>query len=530
MASRTSTVVAKGKGGLIYHNNSTTAQLVTINAVAQDGVSNPKIGVVLSNSATELLNQQVLQYSLGTSVHARLMDIDVTNGGQSNNLVSNTQHGSSNMGDKDGNVYESSAADESSHHYVDPWFWVKPSDYGNATDSKGVLLATSSSNYPAQWDDAVGLVNTNSKTKHSFFNASSTDFSRHVSMSYSNRVIICDQYTQVALSVNTNGYMTEARFSVGSATTSTGNATSNSAVYGNIIQNGGDPWSYPSNPISGNQKYSPPAQADAGVFAFNYQRPGQSYSFVNISAGGRAAHNGVLPTNHAAHTTGDWNTSNNTGAGVLANGDMHSYFQTSRGGLQWIKWNPSTDIYYICLRDNGGTSNHAGIWAAPWAKITGNSNNNINTTGGGPTGSYLHNQTAWERVADYPLDDVTSYMAMPARVGSRLWVSWNLASNAPYFSEDLVTWKTQAQFLDSGFKLKAENKDGVEFFVKDNNEVIVLSTGLAEMNQAGLLEKDTAVGNYTRNGLVVNPGDAIYADVENTATTSVSFTVMDVGI
>ena len=47
------------------------------------------------------------------------MDIDVTNGGQSNNLVSNTQHGSSNMGDKDSNVYESSAADESSHHYVD---------------------------------------------------------------------------------------------------------------------------------------------------------------------------------------------------------------------------------------------------------------------------------------------------------------------------------------------------------------------------------------------------------------------------
>ena len=24
--------------------------------------------------------------------------------------------------------------------------------------------------------------------------------------------------------------------------------------------------------------------------------------------------------------------------------------------------------------------------------------------------------------------------------------------------------ETQAQFLDSGFKLKAENKDGVEFF------------------------------------------------------------------
>ena len=142
MASRTSTVVAKGKGGLIYHNSSSTAQLVTINAVAQDGVSNPKIGVVLSNSATEPLNQQVLQYTLGATVHAKIMDIDVTNGGQADNLVSNTQHGASNMGDKDGNVYKSSASSESSHHYVDPWFWVKPSDYGNATDDKGALLAT----------------------------------------------------------------------------------------------------------------------------------------------------------------------------------------------------------------------------------------------------------------------------------------------------------------------------------------------------------------------------------------------------
>ena len=203
MASRTSTVVAKGKGGLIYHNSSTTAQLVTINAVAQDGVSNPKIGVVLSNSATEPLNQQVLQYSLGT-VHAKLMDIDVTNGGVYNNLVSNTQHGASNMGDKDGNVYESSASDESSHHYVDPWFWVKPSDYGNATDTKGALLATSSSNYPAQWDDAIGLVNSGTKTKHSFFNASSTDYSRHVSMSYSNRVITVS-YTHLTLPTSSRG-------------------------------------------------------------------------------------------------------------------------------------------------------------------------------------------------------------------------------------------------------------------------------------------------------------------------------------
>ena len=61
MASRTSTLVGKGKGALIYHNNTANAQLVTINAVANDGVSNPKISVILESDATKSLNLEVLQ-------------------------------------------------------------------------------------------------------------------------------------------------------------------------------------------------------------------------------------------------------------------------------------------------------------------------------------------------------------------------------------------------------------------------------------------------------------------------------------
>ena len=62
----------------------------------------------------------------------------------------------------------------------------------------------------------------------------------------------------------------------------------------------------------------------------------------------------------------------------------------------------------------------------------GNSNNNINTTGGGPAGSYLHNQTAWERVADYPLDDVTSY-GYAGKGGFSSLGSRNLASSNMFF-------------------------------------------------------------------------------------------------
>lgn len=78
--------------------------------------------------------------------------------------------------------------------------------------------------------------------------------------------------------------------------------------------------------------------------------------------------------------------------------------------------------------------------------------------------------------------------------------------------------------------MTAQNATAVEYFVKSSGEVITVSTGLNEMNQAGLLEKKTPVGNFTRNGIVVNAGDAIYSDVEQASTTSVSFTVMDVSI
>ena len=51
----------------------------------------------------------------------------------------------------------------------------------------------------------------------------------------------------------------------------------------------------------------------------------------------------------------------------------------------------------------------------------------------------------------------------------------------------------------------------MNYFVKSDNSVVTLSAGINEMDQSGLLEKQTPIGNYTRNGLVLNPGDCLYA-------------------
>ena len=123
MASRTSTVVAKGKGALIYHNNTTSAQLVTINAVANDGVSNPQISVILDNSATNSLNIEVSRYTL-SAVPQRLIDIDIVGNGTSTSVLANGQNGASYLSNISGTNLTSNGLDPESSIFIDPWFWT----------------------------------------------------------------------------------------------------------------------------------------------------------------------------------------------------------------------------------------------------------------------------------------------------------------------------------------------------------------------------------------------------------------------
>lgn len=525
MASRTSTIVAKGKGALIYHNNTANAQLVTINAVANDGVSNPKISVILESDATKSLNLEVLQYTLGQRP-ARIIDIDIPGSGKSTSVMGNGQNGPSYLANEADTNLETSGTNESSSIFVDPWFWVKPSEYGNASDTVASYVGTNNSNYMGQWDNALQDLNNDIYTKEALFKGDNGGHSRHQSLSYYNRYFGFDQYTQIGIGINTSGYQSIGIARAGSNNFDTGDRSSNSFAYWVLGSGGYNPQNYPA---SGNVqvKNNPPIMADGGVFTINFRRVSQSFDVVGVSAVRGAFAGGVMPTNHSATTAASVNGTSLVS--FISNGASDTcHFYTANGGFQWIKYNQATGKYYFCVKE--GSASNSGIYEAEYTNLTINANSTMGTSGGGPGGgNFLYTQNTWTKVAEYPVD-VANNCSIPAKVGDSLWLMHDLSSNDAYYSTDLKTWTPVSSFLASGYVVRADNASGVVYLVKADNKVITLSTGLSEMNQAGLLEKNTAVGNFTRNGIVVNPGDAIYGDVETAATTSVSFTVMDVSI
>lgn len=517
MASRTSTVVAKGKGALIYHNNTSSAQLVTINAVANDGVSNPQISVLLDNSATNALNIEVSQYTL-SSVPQRLIDIDIVGNGTSTSVLGNGQNGPSYLSNISGTNLSANGLDPESSIFIDPWFWIKPTEYGSPSDTTPYYLGWNSSNETGQWNDASGEV------KETLLKGDLGTQDRQSSMTYYNRYMAWDQYTQTWIGTDTSGYMSVGIARAGSNNFDLANSSSNSMVY-QIIQ-GSNPQSYPA---SGNYqvKNNPPFMSDGGVFTCTFKYPGQSYDHVGIMPLRGAFAAGTMPTDHSQTTA---TTVNGTSIGnfITTSASSTSRFKTQNGGFQWIKYNKATDKYYFCVKET--SENNSGIWESSYETLTQNANATMGTTGGGPSNSnYLYQQSTWTRVAAYPVS-ITHNCSIPAKVGANLWLMHSLGDLTAYYSTDLKTWTNATSFISGGYIMTAQNATNVEYFVKSSGEVITVSTGLNEMSQAGLLEKKTAIGNFTRNGIVVNAGDAIYSDVDMASTTSVSFTVMDVSI
>ena len=525
MASRTSTLVGKGKGALIYHNNTANAQLVTINAVANDGVSNPKISVILESDATKSLNLEVLQYTLGNRP-ARVIDIDIPGSGKSTSVLGNGQNGASYLTSQADVNLETNGLDQSSNVFVDPWFWVKPSEYGNASDTVASYVGVNNGTQIGQWDNALQDIKNDVYSKEVLFKGDNGSHARQQNLSYMDRYLAFDQYTQTAIGINSSGYQSICIARAGNNSFDSADTSSNSFAYWVLGSGGYNPQSYPASG-SYQVKNNPPIMADGGVFTINFKRVGQSFDVVGVCPVRGAFAGGTMPTDHSATTSATINgqTLNNF---ISTPASVVSTFYTQNGGFQWIKYNKANGNYYFCVKES--SANNAGIYEVEYVNLTQNSNSTMGTTGGGPgQGTFLYTQTTWKKVADYPVG-ITNNCSIPAKVGDSLWLMHNLSSTDAYYSTDLKTWTPASSFLDSGYLVRADSLSGIVYLVKADNKVITLSTGLNEMNQAGLLEKSTAVGNFTRNGIVVNAGDALYGDVDSSATTSVSFNVMDVSI
>lgn len=531
MASRTSTLVQATRGALLYHNDSTKAQLVTIHGVSNSTTDNPQVTLVLNNNAAAPINFEIAQFDLAGA--GNLVNLGVYGGGV--NAFSNTQSSFSYLGNPAGTPYAGSVNVNNDAYtfrfqHVDPWMFSKPSEYGNVNDNTLQFVGPTASRDLGAWHNIADDVRTGSFSLESVLSGQNNDYDINSGVSYDNRGHCYDQHTQTAITIHSNAYMSGGVYRRQNGW-ATGNSTSSSILYGRVLNGSYDIENY----FVANDRlnsWSPGLSSDGGVFVVNFQHYSQSYHRTAFHPGPRALYGGTLPTDHAITDSSNLALGSNQGIDDMLSDSTSrmSYIQTASSTndeFQWFKWNKAVDKYYVCFKSGTGNGAHSGIWEVGYDQLTDNPWSEGNIAGGGPNGQNQYSANGWTKVGEYPVPQ-TRRCTIPSKVGANLWLIYDDNSVA-YFSEDLKTWTAASSFIAGGYAIKNQNSAGVDFFRKSDGSVITTTTGIAEMSQAGLLEKNTAIGNYTRSGLVLNPGDCIFTENHDTSN-SVSFTVTEVAI
>ena len=149
MASRTSTLVQATKGALLYHNNSSKAQLVTIHGVSNTSTANPAVTIVLNTGNDAQLNYEKQQFTVGTA--GNTVSLGIGTGGLS--AFANTQNSYSYLGDTSGSSFKGNNDYYDRYLLADPWMFVKPSEYGNKDDKTLAYVGTMSNQYAGAWNN-----------------------------------------------------------------------------------------------------------------------------------------------------------------------------------------------------------------------------------------------------------------------------------------------------------------------------------------------------------------------------------------
>ena len=512
MASRTSTLVPFATGALIYQNTTGAAQLITMNAASGSATTNASITVILDTNPSRTLNNEEVQWPAGSG---NLIDIDIQHTG--NDIFTNVQDNGAILGNSAGSplVTSSYVSTGGAFANFDPYMRVKPSEYGNPSDSVCDLIYGYNGDATTRYlSNTLGMAAGDFQSILSGTYAGTYDATTN--NDYYNRGQVFDYYTNTALAINSQSYCQQRTRLAGSSQWGSGARSSNGFYY-QAMQSSYDPGSYSTHSNWAEGFKSPMMQADGGVFVlYNKYPQDASHDVLTICPFGRGLHNGSLPSDKSTITS----VSGGGSTQIDSSTAYFSYFEVDTNEFQWFKYNKSNDTYYFAFT--------TGIYKWKYENMT-QSSNNYGGSGGGPGNHNYKTYTSgsWSKVADHPGGN----MSIPARIGQSLWVSY--VSNVPYFSSNLTSWSSKAaHFATNGISATstfyAENASQTKYIVNSAGSVVLMRTGLESMPQDGLLENGASIGTYERSGLVVNPGDCLYASAGDAA--SVSFTVTEVAI
>jgi len=535
MAGRSSTLITETATGMIYQNTSSSVQVCSINLCSTDETVNPSITIKLHTTNNVSLNQAVASSTPGGSV-TRFLDGgshqstwgDAGNSFYFQDPTANTiryQQGT-------GAIPASSNDERRTHRYtcIDPWMFINPSDYfdGKVTTFPYWYVRGSINywwldgsdlwaNYNNMWIE--GRTHTQSEAgPHTHpGNATATGWSGAPGY-FSNNYPQChDWYTAGTLAVNSNSYMTYAApyLNNGNYTILDGGGTSNSTLYNIISSN---------NPINYDidTPFCKMLQAERGVFVVTGGTwTSTNYCWFNPANNGNTNSNDMSGPIHFTEAA-------NSGNRYLTTRSDSNYggFRITQAGpedFQWIKYNKTADKYYIASKSEG-------IFSAPKSTFFPN---------GGSFGTYTSFTAAsaiLSKEAEYPFG--TDSSQQPSKIAQNLWVTIT-DQDALYYSTDLISWKTAAQYLESVFPavpnpssystLAVDNTGAAPTYYFGTGNWDKFESGIDSVPDSGLLEKSEQAGTFERTGVILAPGDCIY--VENAASNAkIGATVMYVEV
>lgn len=486
---------------LLYSNTSAVPASVNVQATALSSTTNGNLALAI-DPATVSLNQTTVATTIASgSMTQRMNWLDPLSNTRPLRIEFASPTDASNSGDFPISYWDGSAWYKPSTGYygaqnwqkVDPYFLTNPSAYGKVKASLPMQFRFDGTPGTMRWryyTDVSTFTGPQFASVQQFADPGVSAYTNSVDVTVDGYGACADPYSDYLISTQGSGFTYVRKGSTGES----GGSSSNSLMYQLMS----------SNAPSGYQHfwYAPRIIGSNGLFVV--QPTGFSGSQFVISDPEFAVSLGSL-----SYAT-IWNAAATAGWWKFSSGYTNAY-------VGWFEYNPNDQRYYFEMVDASDRKIYSFTRADLRAQATRGTGSAIALSstmftnhGVGPWGAGV-------------------YVIRPMRIGASLW--WTVTgSNVAYVSEDLKNWVLATTYFPSknypANTFIAAQTNGTSFLYAQNATANIskFTSGYTGVSETAVLEYNTSISNYQRTGVLLSPGDKLYA--QNYGSVPLSVTAM----
>lgn len=488
---------------LIYSNTTTVPASVNVQATALSGTTNGNIALAI-DSATISLNQTTVATTIASgSMSQRVNWLDPMSNTRPLRIEFESPSDQSNNGQFPVSYWDGSTWYRPSTGYyaaqnwqkVDPYFLTTPSAYGKSKASLPMQFRFSATKSEMRWryySDVSAFTGQQFANVQQFADPGVSAYSYSFDNGNDGYGACADPYSDYIIATQAQGYTYAYKGATGASGGSSSNSLMVQLMQGNAALNYTHFW------------YAPRVIGSNGLFVV--QPTGfSSASYFVISDPAFAESLGSLSyatTWNATATAGWWYISLGTNSAVM---------------IGWFEYNPNDGRYYFETVVSG-IRNIYSVSRADLRALSGRGNTTAYSVASSPF--INHGASPW---------GAGVYVVRPMRIGASLWWTTTGGSVA-YVSEDLKTWVLATTYFPSKsypantFNTSPVNSTSYLYAQDATANISKFTSGYAGVSDTAVVEFNTSISNYQRTGLLLSPGDKLYA--QNYGSVPLSVTAM----